>query len=76
MAQLTVHELAVREYSTEEVIQGVLNIHKLAGMTLSSALKEQNLGYAGEARQEYYQAEQLLKALDEKLNGKKSATVV
>lgn len=76
MSRLTAHELLVRELTTEEVIESAWGIAKATHILLQQAIEEQNLGKAGEAKQAIYQGVQLLDCLNQKLNGKKEATVI
>lgn len=76
MAKETLYELAVKEYSDDEVINSVFNIMKMGDTMLSKAVDDQNIGYAGEARQIYLQGFRLLQHLQEKKNGKNPRTVV
>lgn len=66
----------VQHFSTEEIIASVVSLLKGGRKTMTRGIMEQNIGYAGMASADYYQAEKILEALDQKLNGKKEATVV
>lgn len=76
MAKINSVELLVDNYDTKEVINYAASLLKAGDILMAQALKEQNLGYAGAASMTYTQATGVLEVLNEKLNGKKEATVV
>lgn len=76
MAQVDVNKIIINDYSTDEVLKTIVSLHATGKAQLMKSITEQNLGWAGAAMQSYAQAESLAKALSEKLNGKKQATVV
>lgn len=76
MANFNAAKIIVSEYSIEEVLESIFELHTIGKQWLTKAVKEQNIGYAGMAVQAYNQAESLARALHEKLNGKKQHTVV
>lgn len=76
MVKKTIYDLAAEKYTDAEMISSAFNVLKMGDDVLREAIAQQNLGLAGEARQLFIQAFRLLQALNEKLNGKKEATVV
>lgn len=76
MAKINSSKLIVDNYSTEEVIRYTSILLQTGDAIMAKAISGQNLAYAGSAGMTYTQATAILDALDEKLNGKKQATVV
>ncbi len=77
MAQkIDVAAIVVNNYTTQEIVNFLLNMHLVGHSYMTKAIQEQNLGYIGKAESCYAQAEAVLKALDQKLNGQKTPTVV
>lgn len=76
MVKIDLCDLAIKDFSTEEVISYIVALNKVARISINKGIIEQNLGLAGQASSIYSQSEALIEALDQKLNGKKEKTVV
>lgn len=76
MAKIDVSKLVVDNYSTEEIIDFLSKQAKIVSAALSAALEGGNLAAAGCQTANILILSRILQLLDEKLNGKKEATVV